>query len=47
MNLSILLALLSLFELSQSLHRATMRLLRYSNQEQISAIWVNSLLETS
>ncbi len=48
MNLPILLAFLSLFELSQSLHRATMRLLRYSNQEQkISAIWVNSLLETS
>ncbi len=48
MILPILLALLSLFESSQSLRRATMRLLRYSNQEQkISAIWVKSLLETS
>ncbi len=48
MNLPILLALLSLIGASQSLRRATMRLLRYSNQKQkISAIWVNSLLETS
>ncbi len=45
MNLPILLALLSLFELSQSLHRLTMRLSRYSNQEQkISTVGVNSLL---
>ena len=48
MILPILLALLSLFESSQSLRRATMRLLRCSNQEQkISVIWVDSLLETS
>ncbi len=48
MNLPILLALVSLFESSQSLHKAIMRLLRYSNQKQkISAIWVDSLLETS
>ena len=48
MILPILLALLSLFESSQLLHSATMRLLRCSNQKQkISAIWVDSLLETS
>ena len=45
MILPILLALLRLLESSQSLRRATMRLLKYSNQEQkISAIEVNSLL---
>ncbi len=48
MILPILLALLSLFEPSQSLRRATMRFLRCSNQEQkISEIWVDLLLETS
>ncbi len=48
MTLPILLALLLLLESSQSLRKATIRLLRYSNQEQkISAIEVNSLLETS
>ncbi len=48
MNLPILPALLSLFESFQLLRRRTMRFLRYSNQEQkISTIWVNSLIETS
>ncbi len=48
MILLILIALLRLLESSQSLRRAIMRLLRCSNQEQkISAIEVNSLLETS
>ncbi len=48
MILPILLDLLLLLESSQSLRRATMRLLRCSNQEQkISAIEVNSLLGTS
>ncbi len=48
MILPILLALLFLLESSQALRRATMHLLICSNQEQkISAIEVNSLLETS